>query len=68
MVHVDNGAIVFLFGSRPNSGHLGKIMRTVDNESPCLMGLVPSVVRHIGTEYLGDSVFEVKGGKEGQNK
>ena len=37
-------------------------MITVDLESPCLTGLVPSRKLRIGTEYLGDSVFEEKGG------
>ena len=62
-VHVGNGVLVFLFGLRTNRGHLGKITRTVDVDSPCLTGLVLLLVRNIGTEYLVDSAFEGKGNK-----
>ena len=39
--------------------------RTVDVDYPCLMGIFPSVVRPIGSEYLGDLVFE---GRVGWNR
>ena len=64
-VHVVNGAVIFMFGCRPNYGHLDHIMITVDVDSPCLPVLVSSGVHHIGTEYLGYSVFEGKGTKWG---
>ena len=43
-------------------------MRIVDVESPLLTVLVPLVVLRIGTELLGDLVFEVKVNKEVKKK
>ena len=67
-VHVGNGVFILLFGHQPNRGHSYQIKRTVDVDPPFLTGLVPSQLLRIGTEYLGGSVFEGKGNKEGQKK
>ena len=57
-----------MFGCQLNRGYLDKIMRIVDVESPLLTVLVPLVVLRIGTELLGDLVFEVKVNKEVKKK
>ena len=62
-----NGIFVFLFGLQPNRGHSDQMMRTVDVDPPWITDIVPLGVRHIGTENLGDLLFEGKGNKEGQN-